>query len=411
MPRSGNIPFERNEVTGVLGRYRRKIDPEVINSVRVSAEEPYRVILYAKEYEKVKPMLNGMGVKVSAEIPLIGGFAVECPSHMLDRLAGQRRVRYIAADIDVRAQMKIASQVVRADGWHKNGIFGKGIGIAILDTGIYPHPDFTMPVNRIAAFKDIVSGKASPYDDNGHGSFVAGVAAGSGYASSGIYKGIAPEASIVSVKVMDSQGNGKSSAVLSALQWVSENYNKYNIKVVSLSLGSSAGELHRDDAMVKGAEALWSRGITVVVAAGNEGPDPRTITLPGTSPMLLTVGSVDDRRTVPTKDDVIPDFSSRGPVMNRVKPDVVAPGVNIISVNADTSYSPGVKAGKLLKNYTVMSGTSVSTPLVAGMAALLYQQHPGWSPDMVKREVMNHASKLTGVRNAEGMGIVQLANL
>jgi serine protease AprX len=355
-----------------MGRYRHKIDPEVMNTVRVSAEEPCRVILYAKEYDKVKPVLYDMGVKVSAEIPLINGYAVEFPAHLLDKLAGHRRVRYIAADMDVRAQM---------------------------------------PVSRIAAFRDIVSGKASPYDDNGHGSFVAGVAAGSGYASSGIYKGIAPEASIVSVKVMDSQGNGRSSDVLSALQWVSENFKKYNIKVVSLSLGSAASDLHRDDAMVRGAEALWSRGITVVVAAGNEGPDPRTITVPGTSPVLLTVGSVDDRRTVTTSDDVIPDFSSRGPVMNRVKPDVVAPGVNIISVNADTSYNPGGKAGKLSKNYTVMSGTSVSTPLVAGMAALLYQQHPGWLPDMVKHEIMTRASKLTGVKNAEGMGIVQMAEL
>jgi serine protease AprX len=258
---------------------------------------------------------------------------------------------------------------------------------------------------------DTVNGRTSPYDDNGHGTFVAGVAAGSGYAASGIYKGIAPEAGIVSVKVMDSQGNGRSSDVLSALQWVADNYKKHNIKVVSLSLGSATSEFHRDDAMIRGAEALWNRGITVVVAAGNEGPSPRTITVPGTSPVLLTVGSVDDKRTVPTSDDEVPDFSSRGPVLNRVKPDVVAPGVNIISANADPAYVPGGRTGRLQKKYTVMSGTSVSTPLVAGMAVLLYQQHPGWSPDMVKREIMNRASRLTGAMNAEGMGIAQLAKI
>jgi serine protease AprX len=345
MSRRGITPFEYGEVNGLLKRYQHKIDPEVRNAVRVSADEPCKVILYANEYDKCCPVLKDMGVTVSAEIPLIDGYVVELPANMLGRLAGCRRVRYIAADMDIKAQMNVASQVVRADEWHKKGFFGNGIGIAILDTGIYPHPDFTMSRNRIAAFRDIVNGRTPPYDDNGHGTFVAGVAAGNGHASSGVYKGIAPEASIISVKVMDSQGNGKSSDVLSALQWVADNYAKYNIKVVSLSLGSATSEFNRDDAMVRGAEALWKRGITVVVAAGTEGPQPRTITVPGTSPVLLTVGSVDDKRTVATSDDAIPDFSSRGPVLNRIKPDVVAPGVNIISVNADTAYVPGLKPG------------------------------------------------------------------
>jgi serine protease AprX len=394
-----------------MGRYKHKIDPEVMNTVKISEEEPFRVILYAKECEKCRPIFEDLGIKVSAELPLIKGFVVECPAAALNRLAGHKKVKYIAADMDVKAQMKIASQVVHADDWHKKGIYGSGIGIALLDTGLYPHPDFTMSRNRIAAFMDIVNGRTSPYDDNGHGTFVAGVAAGSGYASSGVYRGIAPDASIVSVKVMDSQGSGKSSDVLSALQWVYENYKKYNIKVVSLSLGSAASDFRRDDAMVKGAEALWTRGITVVVAAGNEGPDPRTITVPGISPVLLTVGSSDDKRTVQLSDDTIPNFSSRGPVMNRIKPDVVAPGVNIVSVNADSGYVPGGKQNRLTKNYTVMSGTSVSTPLVAGMAALLYQQHPGWSPDMIKHDIMNRAARLTGAVNSEGMGIVQFAKI
>lgn len=266
-----------------------------------------------------------------------------------------------------------------------------------------------MPRSRIAAFRDIVNGRAEPYDDNGHGTFVAGVAAGNGHASSGMFRGIAPEASIISVKVMDSHGNGKSSDVLSALQWVADNYLKYNIKVVSLSLGSAAGEFNRDDAMVRGAETLWKRGITVVVAAGNEGPAARTITVPGTSPVLLTVGSVDDKRTVDPSDDTIADFSSRGPVLNRVKPDVVAPGVNIVSANADKNYLPGVKSDKLGKYYTMMSGTSVSTPLVAGMAALMYQSHPDWMPDKVKQEIMKNANRISGIMNAEGRGLVQMS--
>lgn len=389
----------------------RKIDPVILNTVHASVDEPCRVILYAKEYEEFKPLLDSMGVKISTGIPMIQGYVVEIPASQIGKLAEHKNVRYIAADLDVKAQMRIASQVVRVDELHKAGITGKDVGIAILDTGIYPHPDFTVPRSRIVAFLDIVNNRQAAYDDNGHGTFVSGVAAGNGYMSNGMYKGIAPDASIVSVKVMDAQGSGKSSDVLSALQWVADNHSRYNIKVVSLSLGTIAGDFRRDDAMIRGAEALWRSGITVVVAAGNEGPDSSTITVPGTSPVLLTVGSLDDKRTADPGDDTIPDFSSRGPVYNRVKPDVVAPGVNIVSVNADKEYQPGRKLGRPPKSYTVMSGTSVSTPLVAGIAALMYQKHPDWSPDVIKTQIMRYASRITGQSYLEGRGAVQAASL
>jgi serine protease AprX len=387
-----------------------KIDPVVMSHarVRVNSNEPFRVILYANEYNRCRPVLDQLGIKVSAEIPLIDGYIVDIPISKLERIAGHKDVRYIAADIDIKAQMNIASQVVRADRWHKSGITGKGVGIAIIDTGIYPHPDFTMPRNRIAAFLDIVNSRIAPYDDNGHGTFVAGVAAGNGQASSGQYRGFAPNASIVALKVMDSSGGGKSSDVLNALQWIANNNTRYNIKVVSMSLGSTVGVSNRDDAMERGAEQLWRRGITVVAAAGNDGPDPMSITVPGTSPVLITVGSSDDKRTVRLEDDTIPEFSSRGPVGGRAKPDIVAPGVNIKSAYADTTYQPGRKIAKLGNYYTVMSGTSVSTPLIAGIAALMYEKNPQITPDMVKQEIMKGGYKLTGVLNNEGRGIVQI---
>lgn len=387
-----------------------KIDPVLrkFAQVRVKSTEPFRVILYANEYERLRNVLDELGIKVSCEVPLIDGYIVDIPANKLERIAGHKNVRYIAADIDIKAQMNIATQVVKANQWHKAGITGKGVGIAIIDTGIYPHPDFTMPKNRIAAFLDIVNSRTAPYDDNGHGTFVAGVAAGNGQASSGKYRGIAPNAAIVALKVMDSSGGGKSSDVLTAMQWIANNYEKYNIKVVSLSLGSAVGVSNRDDAMERGAEQLWRRGITVVAAAGNDGPDPMSITVPGTSPVLITVGSCDDKRTLRLDDDTIPDFSSRGPVGGRNKPDIVAPGVDIKSANADITYLPGRKLTKPANYYTVMTGTSVSTPFIAGIAALMYEKTPGITPDQVKQEIMKSGLKLTGVQNTEGRGIVQL---
>jgi serine protease AprX len=133
-----------------------------------------------------------------------------------------------------------------------------------------------------------------------------------------------------------------------------------------------------------------------------------TITVPGTSPMVITVGSIDDRRTVQLDDDKIADFSSRGPVGSRPKPDIMAPGVNIRSALADTTYLPGRKRTKLPNYYTVMNGTSVSTPVVAGIVALLYEKNPQITPDMVKQELMKGAHPLTGKQNTEGKGTVQI---
>ncbi len=392
-------------------KYIRKIDPEVRNAVIIHSDEPFKVILYTKEYEQCRPALEKLGVKVTAELPLIDGYIVELPAGMIEKLALRKNISYIAADIDVQAQMNIATKAVGADAMHASGIRGQGVGIAILDTGIYPHPDFTMPGNRIAAFVDIVNGRNAPYDDNGHGTFVAGVAAGNGRESGGLYRGIAPDADIVALKVMDRDGGGRTSDVLTAMQWVADNHERYHIKVASLSLGASVTTFSRDDAMERGAEQLWRQGITVVVAAGNEGPSPMTITVPGTSRTLLTVGASDDHRTPAVNDDTVADFSSRGPVNQRPKPDLVAPGVNIVSTNAEVTYQPGRRLIKPSQFYTTMSGTSVSTPLVAGLAALLYQQQPKITPDQAKQELMKNAQRIVGTRNSAGSGEARIMAL
>lgn len=399
------------EVSSVKRNIVHKIDPLVRSMVKINSHanggaDPVRVILYAKEYERCRPTLDKLGITIFSELPLIDGYVVEVPYNQLARIAGQKNVRYITADLDVQAQMDVATKVVGADALQNAGVTGRGVGIAFIDTGIYPHPDFTMPKNRIAAFVDIVNSRTAYYDDNGHGTFVAGVAAGSGSASSGKYRGIAPGANIIALKVMDANGGGRASDVLGALQWIAYNHKRYNIKVVSMSLGSDVGITNRDDAMERGVEQLWRQGITIIAAAGNSGPHSRTITVPGTSPMIVTVGSNDDRRTVSLDDDIVADFSSRGPVGNRPKPDILAPGVDIHGPLADTTYLPGRKMARMSTYYTAMKGTSVSTPIVAGIAALYYEQNPSVTPDEIKRNLITRARRLTGQRNQEGYGVV-----
>lgn len=361
--------------------------------------------------DRCQDILEELGGEVKYEYPLIDSFSVEIPSSKLIRLASARYVKYIAADIAVKTQMDIAAQEVKATVLNKSGYTGRGVGIAIIDTGIFPHADFMRPANRIKRFKDFVEKKELPYDDNGHGSFVAGVATGNGYLSRGKYQGIAPEADIIALKALNKDGSGNVSEILAAIQWVADNQKKDNIKVLSMSLGTDAKRFSGNDAMVRGVEALWNKGVTIVVAAGNSGPKPSTITSPGISPKIITVGAVDDKRTPDISDDTIAEFSSRGPVGMRTKPDVTAPGVKVVSVNADKEYKSGQRNIPSITPYTTMSGTSVATPIVSGAAVLLLEKYPSLTPNQIKEALMDNAIPLVKDRNAEGRGIIALEKI
>lgn len=387
-----------------------KIDPEILNPIRVNKQDHYRIILYANDYLQCKKRLEQMGIAVLRELPLISGYIVDTSWNTLLQLAEFQGVNYIAADVETEIQMDVASRTIGVDKLHRRGITGQGTCIAIVDTGIYPHMDFLKPTNRIKAFVDLTDeGNQQPYDDNGHGTFVAGVAAGNGYASKGRYRGVAPDADLVIIRAMDSKGRGSTANVLSAMQWVADSMKKHKIRVLSLSLGSTVNNIQRDDAMVRGAEALWDMGITVVTAAGNNGPAAKSITVPGVSSKLITVGASDDKRTTSIDDDEIAPFSSRGPVGKRIKPDVVAPGVKVASAYADIEYKPGSRYRRGGPYYVRMTGTSVATPMVSGIAALLLQQQPDLTPYLIKRLIMNNTVSICGDAMAEGKGLVRFS--
>ena len=390
-----------------------KIDPELMKTMSAMSDQTVSIILHSHGGcdDRCQEILKKLGAEVKYEYPLIESFSVEIPSSKLIDLASARYVKYIAADVSVKTQMDIASQEVKANVLNRSGYKGKGIGIAIIDTGIYPHADFLRPTNRIKVFKDFVEKKELPYDDNGHGSFVAGVAAGNGYQSRGKYQGIAPEANIIALKALNKDGSGNTSDILAAIQWVANHQKENNIKVLSMSLGTDAKRLSINDAMIRGVEALWDKGITVVVAAGNSGPQPSTITSPGVSSKVITVGAVDDKRTPNISDDTIAEFSSRGPVGMRIKPDVVAPGVKVVSVNSDKEYKSGQRNVSSAVPYTTMSGTSVATPVVSGSAALLLEKYPKWTPNQIKEALMDNAVPIIKNNNAEGRGIIDLEKI
>ncbi|MHB2016804.1 MAG: S8 family peptidase [Candidatus Xenobia bacterium] len=230
---------------------------------------------------------------------------------------------------------------------------GRGVGIAFLDTGVYPHPDFTYPSDRIVAFHDFVNDRSIPYDDNGHGTHVAGDAAGNGFQSQGLYRGPASGANIVSVKVLNRNGQGKMSDILKGINWVIDHKDEYNIRVLNMSLGNRARADFESDPIERAVERAVDAGICVVAAAGNEGPTEGTICAPGDNPKVVTVGAVDDFNTPSLADDVIDEFSSRGPTAGGVsKPDLLAPGEGIVGPNA-----PGTPTEEQAEKYGLISQT------------------------------------------------------
>lgn len=275
---------------------------------------------------------------------------------------------------------------------------GHGIGVAILDTGIYPHPDFD---NRITAFYDAVRRRLRPYDDNGHGTHISAIIGGSGCSSQGRYCGIAPGCNIISVKVLDSKGNGFASDVLFGLRWLRQNREQLGIRIVNISVGSYSNKnMSEDSALVRGVNAAWDDGLVVVVAAGNNGPAPMTVTTPGISRKVITVGCSDDYKEVSVMGSRMVDYSGRGPTKNCIcKPEIIAPGAGIISCANDG------------RRYTVKSGTSMSTPIVAGAIALLLEKYPGMTNRDVKLRLRERAVDQGLPKNQQGWGMLDITRL
>jgi len=279
--------------------------------------------------------------------------------------------------------------------WSMLNICGRGIGVAVIDSGVYAHPDLAGRVTAAVDFTQdppvMVNGPLS--DPGGHGTHVAGLIAGDGSASGGAYTGTAPCAHIIDVRVLDASGRSTASTVLRGLQWVLLNRQTYNIRVANISFGANVTGSYKRDPLSVGAEALEFTGVNVVAAAGNGGPDSGTILSPAFDPFVLTVGALDDNGTSKPSDDVVASFSARGPSSfdKLVKPDVVAPGRRLVSALAPgstiaTNYPDRLvtAAGATTPQYLRLSGTSMAAPIVSGLIALMLEQTPTLSPFQVK---------------------------
>lgn len=288
---------------------------------------------------------------------------------------------------------------LHADEIHRRGITGNGVTAAVLDSGICRHPDYA---GRILAFKDFVNGRTECYDDASHGSHVSGILGGDGRSMRGRYRGIAPGCRLIHVKVLDRRGQGNLRDIIRGIDWVITHRHQFHIRIMNISAGTSK---HEDDEdarnLVAQVERAWDAGIVVVVAAGNMGPAPMSITVPGNSRKVITVGSSDQfpHRSTPGN----ADYSGCGPTEACVcKPELVAPGTNI------TACSPFWTKGRY---YGVKSGTSMAAPAVAGCIALLLEQEPELTNVEVKMRLKEAAVDLGYPMNRQGWGIPDLRML
>jgi serine protease AprX len=423
------------------------------------------VILQTEDMQspRLEALLRKYGVEVSARMEQMGAMRVEVPADALKELAASGETRYLSPDRTISSLGHVTAttgtDLIRTQ---SNGCLlvlcssttfdGDGIGIAVIDSGIdISHKAFAQKLtdlsgSRIKFKKDFTAEKKDDKDPYGHGTHVAASAAGISTISGGVYEGVARGADIVNLRVLDSNGQGKSSDLLAAMNWILSpvdpskplsgsnptNAMRYNIRVVNMSLGTPAIDSYTVDPLCKAARKLVNAGIVVVAAAGNNGKDSQNnkvyglIHSPGDEPSVITVGASNTFGTDARGDDGIATFSSRGPTRgfttddagvrhydNLVKPDLVAPGNKLIFAEADDGGSnrnllvrqnPQLDAGisdSDNKKLMYLSGTSMATPLVSGAAALMLQANPRLTPNMVKMILMYTAQQLAGFNQLE----------
>ena len=280
---------------------------------------------------------------------------------------------------------------------------GSGVTVAILDTGIAMHPDFA---DRVIGFRDFVGTSRMPYDDCGHGTHVAGCLCGNGACSGGLYAGVAPGCRILSGKVLDDKGDGTISNMAAGIEWVLDCRELYQIKILNISV--SMGETDHVRMMqylVSCLEKVWDAGIFVVVAAGNKGPAAGSISPLGASRKVVTVGC-HDGNSFHGRQNSCESYSGRGPTCAELKkPDIVAPGTDIMSCSA--GFRQTVRGCR--DAYIVKNGTSMSTPLVAGAAALCLQKYPEYSNEQLNRRILWSASDFVESWSKQGWCMLNVA--
>lgn len=354
------------------------------------------------------------------ELPLINGFSTFVEADKIDQLAGtlpagtslflNKEIQYpgvpkLLSDIEIESVPGRVERLPNIDKVHARGFTGKGQKIVVIDSGVADHPDLKDKVVKWVDFS--LAKKKTMADDYGHGTHVASVAAGSGAQSGGEIKGVAPDAEVVGLRIT------RVAEAIKALQWCIENKDELGLKVINMSLGDVARKGYKFDPWAQAVEKAVDAGLVVCVAAGNEGPDPKTVSTPGISPQAITVGAYDTKGTPQLDDDTVWKNSSQGPTIDDIasKPDVLGLGVSVFGALADGAQLDNDVLPHRGKDYFALSGTSQATPMISGLAAILLEANPDLDSAGIKK-IMKQASAAapphpaSGRPTSDGAGLV-----
>jgi serine protease AprX len=381
------------------------VQPALAQLAAESPEQEVRVIVQqADEEGGGQRLIEALGGTYLRELSFIDGFVATLPAKEVTRLAQSDGVNWVSLDAPVISTGKpdkgesddlpnnvyLDTLGVR-DVWAM-GYTGAGIGVAVIDSGISNDSDLN--INRQVSFNP---NSRSISDVYGHGTHVAGIIGGNGTDSNGLYKGVAPDVDLFGLKISDESGLAYESDTVDAMQWVFDNKDDYNIRVVNLSIQSTVEQSYHDSALSAAAQILWFNGVVVTAATGNwyGGNIYPLNAAPANDPFVITVGAVDEKGTTRIKDDRATTFSVWGLTQDGFfKPEIFAPGQDIYGVLSKDSSWAGQYPDRVVNidgkpEYFRISGTSMATPMVSGAVALLLQAEPDLTPDQVKYRVMN----------------------
>ncbi len=343
-------------------------------------------VIFANDYEEARKMLGKYSATVVKSYPFISAFGVYVNLYDLKDIMRLSCIHSVAANSVVKlsslAQKFNYSKQRRVFSLYTddNG-FETGVTAAFIDTGFSPPLDFYLPRIRLKEFVDFINDQKMPYDDNGHGTAVGCLIAGDGRFTQGSRKGTSERSDVVALKAIGEDGTGNVFGILEAMQWVYSNSERYSIKVLCMSLGSAPAD--RNDPLALAAKVLWRSGITVVASAGNGG-EKEGVGAPGICKEIITVGSVEKLSDGSVKRAPFSAFD-----VAAGKPDVCADGMNVACVGIDGEP-------------VLLSGTSVSAPLIAGICCNILKNNRDYSPDKVKQTILSLAIPLNEIGTGSG---------
>jgi serine protease AprX len=353
-------------------------------------------------------LVEQAGGVVTSRLDIIHAVGAHLSPAALTSLRGNPRIQRVTANAPASSSDQIVqgrsdripatdyADVTGADLVWQQGVTGNGIGVAVMDTGLSLHPALLKDLNgkprKIVGWADFIDKKFKlPHDPNGHGTHIAGIIANAQTGADNEWNGTAPGVNLVGVRVLDANGEGTYETIIQGIQWVIQNKAKYNIRVMNLSLQATVQSAYWADPLNQAVMAAWAEGIVVVTVAGNAGPGPMTLTVPGNNPYAITVGAFTDNYTPGDwSDDYITPFSGAGPTLDGfAKPDLIAPGAHMVSpMSPGSTIVRNHEANWVNGLYFSMAGTSQAAAVTSAAAALILARNPGLTPNQVKYRLM-----------------------